>query len=240
VNMKNPAWTREEIILALDLYFKLDYGQMHGSNPYVIQLSKELRNLNIHVNIPEPISFRSINSVALKLANFKKLDQNFSGKGMRDGAKQDRETWKEFHRHRDTLKKEADLIRQLYLKPQAQAGNNNIITEQEANYKSEICFLFHKNRETDPVIVKVKKEMVLINTKSLKCEICNFDSLALYGELGNDLMEIHFNKEMKTEPGLEPSEMDDFIIVCPNCHKVLDKHFDLINANDLKRIIKKK
>ena len=28
--MKNPDWIKEELILALDLYFKLDYGQMHG------------------------------------------------------------------------------------------------------------------------------------------------------------------------------------------------------------------
>ena len=70
--MRNPTWSKEEIILALDLYFKLDYGQMHGRNPLIIQLSKDLRNLNIHKDIPEKEKFRSVNSVALKLANLKK------------------------------------------------------------------------------------------------------------------------------------------------------------------------
>jgi len=27
--MKNPKWERDEIILSLDLYFKLEPGQMH-------------------------------------------------------------------------------------------------------------------------------------------------------------------------------------------------------------------
>jgi 5-methylcytosine-specific restriction protein A len=236
--MRNPDWNREELILALNLYFKMDYGQMHGRNPDVIQLSKDLRNLYIHSNIPDKEKFRSVNSVALKLANLKKSDQNFKGKGMRDGGKLEKEIWNEFHRHRDTLKNEADLIRQLYLKPKSE--NKSVTAEPKVNYKSDFLYLFHKNRETDPLVNKVKKEMVLTNSKSLKCEVCGFDSVAFYGELGNDLMEIHYKKESKNEPGLESSSMEDFIIVCSNCHKALDKNFGLLNADDLKKIIRKR
>jgi len=236
--MKNPTWNREELILALDLYFKMDYGQMHGTNPDIIQLSKDLRSLNIHTDIPNKENFRSVNSVALKLANLKKSDQNFKGKGMRDGGKLEKEIWNQYHRHRDTLKKEADIIRQLYLKPKAE--KKSIVAERKVNYKSEFLFQFHKNRETDPLVIKVKKEMVLSNSKSLRCEVCGFDSVSFYGELGNDLMEIHYNKELKSEPGLESSSMEDFIIVCSNCHKALDKNFALLNADDLKKIIRKK
>ena len=236
--MRNPDWNREEIILALDMYFRMDYGQMHGRNPEIIQLSKELRSLNIHTEIPNKENFRSVNSVALKLANLKKSDQNFKGIGMRDGGKLEKELWKEFHRHRDTLKKEADLIRYLYLKPKSEG--NSIVSDPRANYKSDFFYQFHKNRETDPLVIKVKKEMVFSNSKFLKCEVCGFDSVSFYGELGNDLMEIHYNKELKTEPGLESSSMEDFIIVCSNCHKALDKNFALLNADDLKKIIRKK
>ena len=86
--------------------------------------------------------------------------------------------------------------------------------------------------------MKVKKELVLSISKSLKCEVCGFDSISFYGELGNDLMEIHYNKDLKTEPGLESSSMEDFIIVCSNCHKVLDKNFAIINDTDLKSIVR--
>ncbi|GHT42114.1 hypothetical protein FACS189437_09810 [Bacteroidia bacterium] len=37
--MKNPVWNNEELILALDLYFHMEYGQMHGRNPQVKALS---------------------------------------------------------------------------------------------------------------------------------------------------------------------------------------------------------
>ena len=235
--MRNPDWNREELILALDLYFRMDYGQMHGRNPEIIKLSKELKNLNLHRNIPNKESFRSVNSVALKLANLKKSDQNFIGKGMKDGGKLEKEIWNEFHRHRDTLKREADLIRQLYLNPNKE--KESVSAEPKGNYRSEFIFQFHKSRETDPLVNKVKKEMVLTNLKSLKCEVCDFDSVSFYGELGNDLMEIHLDKELKNEPGLESNSMEDFIITCSNCHKVLDKNFGLINANELRGIIHK-
>lgn len=236
--MKNPNWNREEIILALDLYFRMDYGQMHGRNPEIIQLSKDLRALNIHSSIHDKTTFRSPNSVALKLANLKRSDQNFSGKGMKDGGKLEKEIWNEFHRHRDTLKNEADLIRQLYLKQKDE--NKSTAKEPNPNYITDFLFQFHRNREMDPLVIKIKKEMVLTNSKSLKCEVCGFDFVSFYGELGNDQIEIHYKKKFKTEPGLESSSMEDFIIVCCNCHKVLDRNFGWLEANDLKRIIRKR
>lgn len=235
--MKNPDWNREELILALDLYFKMDYGQMHGRNPDIIQLSYDLRSLKLHLNIPDKDKFRSPSSVALKLANLKRCDQNFHGKGMKDGSRLEKEIWNEFHRHRDTLNKEADLIRQLYLNPKPDKDQH--IKGNRDRDKLNFFFEFHKNRETDPLVIKIKKEMVLLNSKSLKCEICGFDSVAFYGEVGSDIMELHYKKISKNEPGLESSAMEDFIIVCRNCHRVLDNNFGMLDEKDLKRIIHK-
>ena len=53
-------------------------------------------------------------------------------------------------------------------------------------------------------------------------------------------MEIHYSKEIKNEPTLESSDMKDFIIVCSNCHKVLDKNYGLLDASDLRIIFRKK
>ena len=235
---RNPVWKREELILALDLYFKLDAGQMHGSHPKVKELSEGLRELNIYRMNPLAKNFRSPGSVSLKLANFKRCDENRSSKGMKHGGKSDRELWNEFKKHRNKLTKEADLIRQLYLKPQS--DKKSIVADLKVNYKSEFLFQYHKNRETDPLVIKVKKEKVLAETEKLKCEVCGFDPIGFYGEIGNDLMEIHYNKELKNEPGLESSEINDFVIVCSNCHKALDKNFGLLNAADLKKIVRKK
>lgn len=233
---KNPNFIREELILCLDLYFNMDYGQMHGSNPQIIKLSEDLRKLDFHKDIPNINNFRSINSISLKLANFKRLDGNFNGKGMRMGGKMDREIWNEFHAHRDKLHKEANLIRQLYLKLKLEKKIVNDRTE----INDEFLYNLHKNRETDPLVVKLKKEKIMSVTSKLRCEVCGFDSHYFYGEIGKDLMEIHYKKELKNDSVLELNEMEDFIIVCSNCHKTLDKNFGLLDVADLKTIIKKR
>lgn len=239
INKKtNPDWTREELILALDLYFNLDQGKMHKGNLDVIRLSNELRSLNIHNEIPDLTKFRNPSGISRRLGNFKNMDSNYVGEGLTNYGKLAKEIFTEFCQNRDKLRNEVRLIRQFYFKPKAE--KNLIAAEEKKNYKSNFLFNFHKNREADPLINKIKKKMVLLNTNSLKCEVCGFDSVAFFGEFGNDIMEIHYKKELNSEPGLEQSLMEDFIIVCCNCHKVLDIKFGLISPDDLKFIIRKR
>ena len=162
----NPDWTREELILALDLYFNLDQGQMHKGHTDVIRVSNELRELNIHEAIPDPIKFRNPSGISRRLGNFKTMDSGYIGEGLPNSGKLAKEIYKEFNHHRDKLRKEADLIRQLYLKPKSKKVSTE--TESKVNYKSEFYFQYHKNRETNPLAMKVKKELVLSESKKNK------------------------------------------------------------------------
>lgn len=45
--MKNPKWHRDEIILALDLYFDENMGPLHSTNPKIVALSELLNRLPI-------------------------------------------------------------------------------------------------------------------------------------------------------------------------------------------------
>ncbi len=42
--MRNPKWHRDEIILALDLYFSSDRGSIDDKNSKIIQVSKILND----------------------------------------------------------------------------------------------------------------------------------------------------------------------------------------------------
>src|SRR3954466_3610757 len=79
-------WTRDELSVALNLYHKLTFGQMHGRQPAIIAVAKKLD--------------RGPNSLAMKLCNFASLDSALKLRGIRglEGASSlDREVWKEFH-----------------------------------------------------------------------------------------------------------------------------------------------
>ena len=92
-------WTRDELILAINLYCKLPFGRLHRLNPAVINLA----NL-IH---------RTPSSVAYKLVNFASLDPSLKARGIKGAAnasKLDSEIWNEFFDHWDTLPYESEKL----------------------------------------------------------------------------------------------------------------------------------
>lgn len=63
--MSSNKWTREELILAFNLYCKISFGKIHIHNPEIINLSKILD--------------RTPSAVSWKLANFASLDPSLKG-----------------------------------------------------------------------------------------------------------------------------------------------------------------
>jgi putative restriction endonuclease len=83
-------WTREELILAINLYCKLPFGKMHKGNPDIIALSN--------------IIDRSPSAIARKLGNFASFDPSLKErgiKGLTNAGKQDAEIWNEFYNNWD-------------------------------------------------------------------------------------------------------------------------------------------
>jgi 5-methylcytosine-specific restriction protein A len=71
---KNPIWTRDESILALDLYLKCKPSLPGDEDERVIALSNLLNNLPIHPNNVRGQNFRNPDGVTFKLGNFRHID----------------------------------------------------------------------------------------------------------------------------------------------------------------------
>jgi 5-methylcytosine-specific restriction enzyme A len=104
--MKNPKWHRDEIILALDLYFKLKPGEISANNPEIIKLSIVLNQLNLPVEKKDIEKYRNPNGVSLKLSNFLAIDPDYEGKGMDNYSKLDEDIFFEFRNNKEKLSKE--------------------------------------------------------------------------------------------------------------------------------------
>jgi putative restriction endonuclease len=81
-------WTRDELLVALNIYRKLPFGKLDARNPVVKEVAARLQ--------------RSSNSVAMKLCNFASLDPLLKARGIRglEGASNlDRQIWGEFQEH---------------------------------------------------------------------------------------------------------------------------------------------
>jgi putative restriction endonuclease len=97
--MRGEKWTREEMILAFNLYLKLPFGKMHRGTPEIIELAN--------------LMGRSVNSVTLRLVNYASCDpyhQQRGVKGMVGGQKQCQPIWDEFANNRDALLFESERI----------------------------------------------------------------------------------------------------------------------------------
>lgn len=92
-------WTRDELILTINLYCKLPFGRLHRNNPDV----KHLANL----------LGRTENSVAFKLVNFASLDPSLQARGIKGASNVsnlDKEIWTEFSNHWDVLPYESERL----------------------------------------------------------------------------------------------------------------------------------
>jgi 5-methylcytosine-specific restriction protein A len=108
--MRNPKWHRDEVILALDLYFDDELGSVDANNPKIIALSELLNKLPIFDHKPDQQTFRNPNGVTLKLSNFKALDPQYLGKGMESYSKLDKKVFEEFSNDINLLRKIANEI----------------------------------------------------------------------------------------------------------------------------------
>jgi len=109
--MRSPSWTRDEVILALDLYFRKGRRIPVPSDPDVIELSRLLNAMTTHPQNVRPPKFRNPSGVVLKLANFRALDPESEGTGMTSIGRMDRVVWDEFANDLHKLQQAAYLVR---------------------------------------------------------------------------------------------------------------------------------
>lgn len=83
------GWTRNELILAVNLYCKTPFGRIHRENPDIIKLAGLIG--------------RSPGSVAWKMCNFASIDPSLDRKGASHVAKLDVEVWNEFFNNWEDL-----------------------------------------------------------------------------------------------------------------------------------------
>jgi putative restriction endonuclease len=111
-------WTRDELILAINLYCKLPFGKLHQRNPEIIHLASLLD--------------RTAGSVAYKLVNFASLDPSLQQRGIKgavNASRLDREIWDEFYNNWEACAFESEKL--LAEKEHIPVERLNAIPEEE-------------------------------------------------------------------------------------------------------------
>lgn len=141
-NRRNPSWSRNELILAFDLYSRHSQRIPSPDHQDVVELSDFLVRMGKLMGVSMHQDFRSPNSVAMKLANFSHFEPSRIDAGLlglSKGGKGDELIWREFSYDPNKLVSEAATIR-----AEVETGNVNSNTPKATtntvmSYITRIC-----------------------------------------------------------------------------------------------------
>lgn len=237
--MRNPKWHRDEIILALDLYFDLDGSTKNASRAQLQELSSILNNLPQNRYKKANEKFRNPNGVNMKLANFKFYDPNYSGEGLKGGSALDREIFFEFNENLSQLKLLANSLKYI-----SEYTIKNVINlDIEINDNSEeyieggLIYKWHKFRERNPTVVKKLKKNSLQKNGKLVCEVCSFDFSLTFGNLGYGYIEAHHKVPLALLKAESQVSLKDFALLCANCHRMAHRAIHTLSVDDLRKLV---
>ena len=128
--IERKPWTKDELILAINLYCKTPFGKIHMRNPEIIDLANQLG--------------RSPGSVSYKLANFASIDPSLDRKGASNISKLDKEVWNEFFDNWDDMAYRSEAL---------MAKMNKKSLQDIESFAEEDVFEEGKSRES---VVKVR------------------------------------------------------------------------------------
>jgi predicted HNH restriction endonuclease len=97
----------------------------------------------------------------------------------------------------------------------------------------------HKARERNRDLVVLAKNIFKEKNGRLFCEACGFDFEENYGELGKDFIEAHHTKPVSEMSFNAKTRVEDLIMVCSNCHKMIHRKRPWLNMQEIKGLIKK-
>lgn len=159
MNKKNPNWTREEVILAFNLYIKIPYGTITGSNPHVIELANLIG--------------RTPNAVGLKLCNFARFDPYHKArgvKGLANGGKMDEIIFKEFTHNWDDLLFESEQIMVKYKQTTIEEKYPDLV-QIASEKKGEV-----KIREVKTRVNQNLFRQMILSIYGSKCAVSSIDN----------------------------------------------------------------
>lgn len=209
----NPNWSRDEVILALDLYFRCEGKIPSKKDPRVVELSKILNSLPLHVAARKNQAFRNPDGVAFKLQN---LRQVATGKGLGNTSSVDEAVWADYGNSPQAVAELAKSIKDGIGQELPQPEEDEVFAE------GRILTAQHLRRERSP---KLRKKLLESLTKSdrLYCEGCGAPPKAKTEALRHAAYEVHHKRPLAMEEGKQQTRLADVALLCANCHRLIHR-----------------
>lgn len=241
VAAKNPPWTRDELILALELYVQGGSSPPSKTSPQVLDLSALLGKMGRALGLTDASTYRNANGVYMKMMNFRRFDPTYTadGKvGLTRGNKDEEVVWKEFAGQAARLATVAAAIRSA-VEQHAADGQLAGAEEPEIQEAEEgrVLTKLHRFRERNRKLVSVCRAAALKKYGRLACVACSFDFAEAYGAAGEGLIEVHHTKPVHTLAEGDRTLLSDLALLCANCHRVVHSSRKWLAVEEVRTLV---
>jgi 5-methylcytosine-specific restriction enzyme A len=122
--------------------------------------------------------------------------------------------------------------------PEVSGSSRDYDTEQlEEAEEGRLLTRKHVTRERNRKLVKSKLKQVMKKLGRLACEVCDFDFADRYGKRGKGFVECHHTKPVATLAAGHKTHIDDLVLVCANCHRMIHRNRPWLSINQLKALM---
>lgn len=236
--IRNPPWSRDELILALALYMQHRPRLPSKGGAEVVELSEILNKLHRQLGNTATADLRNPAGCYMKLQNFRRFDPDYTStgrKGLKAGNKEEGPVWDLYAGSPEHLAATAKAIRAAIEGagevPLAAPQSDNA-DEPEAE-EGRLLSRLHTFRERNRAIVQKRKDAAA----KLACEVCDFDFQASYGEHGRGFIECHHTRPLHTLRPSDRTRLSELALVCANCHRMLHARRPWLTIEELRELV---
>lgn len=240
---RNAPWSRDELILALDLYMRHRASPPAKGSPEIKELSGVLNQLGVVLRQRTSSTYRNTNGVYMKLMNFRSLDPDYTatgGAGLTRVGQDDVRVWNQFANYPARLAEVARFIRHGITEHRADedlAGPDEPGIEEAEEGK--VATRIHRYRERDRRLVEAAKTRAMTQHGRLVCAACSFDFSKRYGEVGVNIIDVHHEKPVHTMKPGEKTKVTDLVLLCSNCHRIVHSKRKWLSVEKVKEALAK-
>lgn len=238
---RNPPWSRDELILALDLYLRYRKFPPGKDSKEVAELSNFLNGMGEVLGLAEADSYRNANGVYMKMMNFRHHDPEYvkDGRvGLARGNKDEVVVWHEFSGDPVRL---AQVVAAIRATVETHSGDRELEGADEPDIieaeEGRVLTRLHRVRERNRKLVEAKKKQALKETGQLICEACGFDFVIKYGPTAEGIIDVHHTKPVHTLMPGDTTKLDDLSLLCANCHRVVHSAKKWLTIEQVKALV---
>ncbi|MDP1677531.1 MAG: EVE domain-containing protein [Bacteroidota bacterium] len=105
--------------------------------------------------------------------------------------------------------------------------------------EGKIAYAVHRKRERNSKLIKEAKSQEYKKNGKLICKVCGFDFSKAYGKIGDGYIEAHHSIPVSELNEDSLTRIEDVILVCSNCHRMLHRRRPWLTINELTDLLKR-